>query len=68
MKKILNIPKNIIDFFKGVFQEIKLVDFPSFKESGKMTYIVILISTLFTMMLLGLDYIFTTFRNYLTTM
>jgi len=68
MKKILNVPKAIIDFFRGVFQEINLVNFPSLKEGGKMTYIVILVTTLFTIILLGLDYLFTTFRNYLTTM
>ena len=66
MNKIIKLPKQLLSFFQNVIQEIKIVEFPSRKETFKMTYIVLIISIVFTFFLLGLDLIFSILRNYLT--
>lgn len=75
LKRLKKIQKNtrktinkIIAFPGSILQEIKKVEFPSFKESVKMTSVVLIISILLTLILLGIDFIFTSARNYLTTM
>lgn len=68
MKAIIGLPKTIIDFFRSVFKELKLIEFPSKKNTFKMTNIVVVLSVLFTLLLLGLDSIFIFLRNYLANL
>jgi len=66
MNKILRLPITIALFFRSIGREIKQVDFPTKKETFSTTNIVIVISILFTLMLLGLDVVFSYARAYLS--
>lgn len=66
MKTMLQLPKRIFSFVKGIFSELKLVEFPTRSRTLKNTHIVIVISILFSVVLLLLDGLFNYARNYLT--
>jgi len=67
IKKIIALPENTIGFIKNVFKEIRLVEFPSRKDTLKMTNNVIIISIITALFILALDTIFIQLRTYLTT-
>ncbi len=67
MKRLLGIPKQIVDFIRSVFVELRAVEYPSRPYTFRMTSLVLGISITATLILLGIDTLFTVFRNYLTT-
>ncbi len=66
MNKILSVPKNLIDFIKSIFLELKQVEFPSRSSSFRSTHLVIIVTIIGSVVLLLLDGLFTFIRNYLT--
>jgi preprotein translocase SecE subunit len=66
MKKILSLPLLLVKSLKNVFQELKLVDFPSRKDTITMTTTVISVAIVSIIFLISLDTLFVSIRNYLT--
>ena len=66
MKKLLGLPKRLVQFVKSVFIELKLVEFPTRSFTLKNTHLVIIISLLIALTLLLVDGAFNFARNYLT--
>ncbi|MCA9380156.1 preprotein translocase subunit SecE [Candidatus Dojkabacteria bacterium] len=66
MKAVIQLPKRIFSFVRGIFLELKLVEFPTRSKTLRNTHIVIVISILFSVALLLLDGLFNYARNYLT--
>lgn len=67
MKRILGAPKQIFEFIRSVFSELRAVEYPTRRYTLRMTSAVLGISVVATLLLLGIDTLFTIFRNYLTT-
>lgn len=65
MKSIVNLPKNIANFIKNVYLEIKQVEFPTRKDSFKNTNLVIVVSVIAGLFLLLADTLFMTIRNFI---
>lgn len=59
--------KKFIKFLKNAVRELKLVDFPSRKETFKTGNIVILISVLSALSFYLIDLLFIVIRNFLTS-
>ena len=68
MKRILSFPISILGFIKEIFQEMKLVEFPTRSESIKMTNVVLATSFILGLVLLTMDTLFVMGRNFLTTL
>lgn len=64
---IKDIPKKIFGFFKAVFAELKLIEFPSRKVTLKTGNMVIFISLAFGLSLYLIDWLFQVLRNLLTS-
>lgn len=65
MNNVLTLPGRIIGFFRGVISEMKLVEFPSRKETFKGTHLVIAVSIVASAFLLLADGLFTFIRNFI---
>jgi len=63
--KVSQFPKKIINFLKGVKEEMGKVNWPTKREVFKNTLIVIGISVVLAAFLGGLDFLFTNFLNKL---
>jgi len=59
MNTILQLPKKIINFLKSIYQELRLVDWLSRKDTIRYTSIVLLIMIIFGLSLAVIDKIFT---------
>ncbi len=66
--KILSLPKAPGKFFQEVLHELKLTEFPARRTTLRLTYIVLGTSIFGGVILLGVDYLFTVLRTYLTTL
>jgi preprotein translocase SecE subunit len=64
---IKDVPNKILKFFKAVFAELRLVEFPSRKTTFRTGNTVILISAVFGLGLYLLDWLFQVLRNLLTS-
>jgi preprotein translocase SecE subunit len=57
----------VFEFLKSVFSELKFVEFPTRKETIRLSSIVLLISTVFGISLYLSDWALQTLRNLLTS-
>lgn len=58
--------KKVVNFFKSIKTEIKLVEFPTLKETLSSTNVVIVIGVMLAITLLFLDTLFINIRNFIT--
>lgn len=67
-KAILNLPKNAIAYVKSTFAELRKVEWLKFNKVIRYTLLVIFVTVIVTLLIVGLDAIFTAIRNWLLTL
>jgi|GEM_PF-5634951 len=67
-KVILNLPKNAIDYVKSTFAELRKIEWLKFNKVVRYTILVISVTIIVTLIIVGLDALFTTIRNWLLTL